>query len=275
MRARPHWPKQSNWLCTLLFFTHVAVGGEIEGIIKDPQGELISGAVFVVAGTHQRARIYAWCVFGLRDSSPAEVEIHINALYHNHANLRVQVGSDTRLEFTLARSPREIIDITALPWHASDLESATPVDVVTSDALRDRPSATLGDVLRNQLGVHSTSYGPVASSPVIRGLEGPRVLVTQNGLDAGDASRIGPDHAVATETSTAEQIEILRGPATLLYGSGAIGGVVNVVDGRIPQDNATLGRWQMQRDTVADENLIAGSLTTGTGDIAEIGRAHV
>lgn len=268
MRARPHWPKQSNWLCTLLFFTHVAVGGEIEGIIKDPQGEPISGAVVEVAGTHQRARTDAEGVFVLRDLSPAEVELHIKAPYHNHANHRVQVGRDTRLEFTLARSPLEIIDITALPWHASDLESATPVDVVTSDALRDRPSATLGDVLRNQLGVHSTSYGPVASSPVIRGLEGPRVLVTQNGLDAGDASRIGPDHAVATETSTAEQIEILRGPATLLYGSGAIGGVVNVVDGRIPQDNATLGRWQMQHDTVADENLIAGSLTTGTGDIA-------
>src|SRR5690625_4420353 len=140
MRARRDWPKQSHWRCTVLISTHVAARGEIERLTKAAQGEPISGAVVEVAGTHQRARTDAEGVFVLRDLSPAEVELHIKAPYHNHANHRVQVGRDTRLEFTLARSPLEIIDITALPWHASDLESATPVDVVTSDALRDRPS---------------------------------------------------------------------------------------------------------------------------------------
>src|SRR5690606_28756087 len=95
-----------------------------------------------------------------------------------------------------------------------------------------------------------------------------RVMVTQNGFDAGDASRVGPDHLVATEASTARQIEILRGPATLLYGSGAIGGVVNIVDDRVPQDNLTKGEWQLQHSDVADENLVSGQVTSGVRDFA-------
>lgn len=256
------------WLCILSMTAQAAVAGEVEGIIRDALGEPIPGAVVEVVGTHQRSRTDAQGAFVLQNLSAREVELHIKAPYHNHLNRRVQVGSDTPVEFTLARSPMEIIDVTALPWHASDLESATPVDVLAGDTLRNLQAATLGDTLRNQLGVHSNYFGPVASSPVIRGLEGPRVLIAQNGLDAGDASRVGPDHAVATEASTAQQIEILRGPATLLYDSGAVGDVVNIVDARVPQDNATLGSWQVQHDTVADENLVAGSLTSGFGDFA-------
>src|SRR5690606_5939263 len=117
-------------------------------------------------------------------------------------------------------------------------------------------------------GVHSSYYGPVASSPIIRGMDGPRVLITQNSLDAGDASRVGPDHAVATEASTARQIEILRGPSTLFYGSGAIGGVVNIVDDRVPQSNETEGEWRVEHNSVADDKLVSGSVTTGTGNVA-------
>jgi iron complex outermembrane receptor protein len=107
----------------------------------------------------------------------------------------------------------------------------------------------------------------VASSPIIRGLEGPRVLITQNGLDAGDASRVGPDHAVATEASTARQIEILRGPATLFYGSGAIGGVVNIVDDRVPQGLDTYGEWRLEQDSVANDKLVSASGNTGIGNM--------
>src|SRR5690606_9207090 len=131
-----------------------------------------------------------------------------------------------------------------------------------------RQASTLGETLKHQVGVHSSYYGPVASSPIIRGLEGPRVLIAQNGLDAGDASRVGPDHAVAAEASTATQIEILRGPATLFYGSGAIGGVVNVVDDRVPQSTDTMGEWRVQHDDVANDKLASGSITTGAGNIA-------
>lgn len=162
----------------------------------------------------------------------------------------------------------EVIEVVALPWHASTLESAQPVSVLDGEALARRQSSTLGETLAQEVGVHTNYFGPVASSPIIRGLSGPRVLITQNGLDAGDASRVGPDHLVSTETSTAEQIEVLRGPSTLFYGSGAIGGVVNIVDGRVPQDTVPTGQWHVKHNDVADEDLVSGSFTGGAGQWA-------
>ncbi len=130
----------------------------------------------------------------------------------------------------------EVIVITASPLARTALASAQPVTVMAGDSLRERQAHTLGETLSKEPGINATHFAGVASSPIIRGLDGPRVKITQNGLDSADVSRGSPDHAVTTETSVAQQIEILRGPATLLYGSGAIGGVVNVVDNRIAQD---------------------------------------
>lgn len=129
----------------------------------------------------------------------------------------------------------EVIVINASPLARTELNSAQPVSVISGDELREKQAHTLGETLASEPGINSTHFARVASSPIIRGLDGPRVKVTQNGLDSADVSRGSPDHAVTTETSVAQQIEILRGPATLLYGSGAIGGVVNVVDERIAQ----------------------------------------
>ncbi|MBU2979981.1 TonB-dependent receptor [Alteromonas sp. C1M14] len=162
----------------------------------------------------------------------------------------------------------ENIIITASPLSRTILESSTPVSVLSGEELDKNQAATLGDTLANVPGVHSTYYGPVASSPIIRGLDGPRIKVVQNGLDASDASRVGPDHQVSTETSTASQIEVLRGPATLLYGSGAIGGVVNVVDNRLPSERqeGLSGEVFAQYDNVADSKTVSTDLNVGTGD---------
>lgn len=162
----------------------------------------------------------------------------------------------------------ETITINATPLSSTSLTSALPINVLSSDELRMKQASTLGETLKNEVGVHSTYYGPVASSPIIRGLDGPRVLVTQNGLDAGDVSRVGPDHVVASETSTATQIEVLRGPATLFYGSGAIGGVVNVVDSRIPTSTDTLAEWLLQYNSIANENQASINLQSGMGQVA-------
>ena len=93
---------------------------------------------------------------------------------------------------------------------------------------------TLGDTLQGQLGVHSASFGPGVGQPVIRGQSGKRVQVLQNSIFVADAANLSPDHANGIEPLLADSIEVVRGPATLLYGSGAIGGVVNVLDQRIP-----------------------------------------
>ena len=131
--------------------------------------------------------------------------------------------------------------------------------------LRNKAKPTLGETLKGLPGVNASYFGPVSSSPIIRGLDGPRVKITQNGLDSSDASRIGPDHATSNDSLAAEQIEVLRGPATLLYGSGAIGGVVNVVDNRIPTDNIEhlTGAVEYSHDTVSNANTYAAKLETG------------
>ncbi len=162
----------------------------------------------------------------------------------------------------------ETLLITASPLNRTVLQSSTPVSILSGEELDQNQAATLGETLKNMPGVHSSFFGPVASSPIIRGLDGPRIKVVQNGLDASDASRVGPDHQVATETSTATQIEVLRGPATLLYGSGAIGGVVNVVDNRLPtqRQEGLTGEVFAQYDNVADAKTLSTDLNVGSGD---------
>ena len=109
----------------------------------------------------------------------------------------------------------------------------SPNKVLSGDELQNKLGNTLGSTLANELGVSATGYGSGASRPVIRGLEGARVQILQNGLSVGDVSSISPDHAVANPMQNTHQIEILRGAAALMYGSGSSGGLVNVINDRI------------------------------------------
>ncbi|MGP9802096.1 TonB-dependent receptor [Rheinheimera sp. NSM] len=241
----------------------------ISGVVTDENGQPVAGAEISVVGENQRVFTDENGRFVVSKLLAAEAELHIEARRFGHRNFHFTVPQQglNDVSLTLLSSTIEVIDVKASPFHASATESALPVSVLAGDALKMRQASTLGDTLKNEVGVHSNFYGGVASSPIIRGLDGPRVLITQNGLDAGDASRVGPDHSVAAEASTATQIEVLRGPATLFYGSGAIGGVVNVVDERIPTDNTSRAEWMLQRGSVNNEKLAAGSLVTGVDNI--------
>jgi iron complex outermembrane receptor protein len=129
-----------------------------------------------------------------------------------------------------------------------------------------RPS--IGETLAREPGVSSTSFGPQASAPVIRGLSGDRVRVLTDGIGTLDLSGSGPDHAVAINPLTAERIEVLRGPAALLFGSSAIGGVVNVIDTRIPRhlpDGGVGGDALLGYGTAADERLANGAIDVSAG----------
>lgn len=108
-----------------------------------------------------------------------------------------------------------------------------PAKVLSGDELRDKLGGSLGDTLSKELGVSASAFSAAASRPIIRGQEGARVQILQNGMGAADVSALSNDHAVAGEFSNARQIEILRGPAALLYGSGASGGLINIVNDKI------------------------------------------
>ena len=125
------------------------------------------------------------------------------------------------------------IVVTGIRRRAGDVLGG--LSVLDSEELARELRPSLGETLARQPGVSATSFGPAASRPILRGLSGDRIRVLTDGIGSFDVSASSPDHAVAINPLTAERIEVLRGPSALLYGSSAIGGVVNVIDRRIPR----------------------------------------
>ena len=150
-------------------------------------------------------------------------------------------------------------------------EMTTPTAVLEGDELVLRREATLGETLGSEPGITSSHFGAGASRPIIRGMDGPRVKVLSDGAELHDASTISPDHAVASEPLLATQIEVLRGPSALVYGGGAVGGVVNVLDGKVPTaipQKGIEGSAELRANTGAGEGAGAFSLTGGAGNLA-------
>lgn len=144
---------------------------------------------------------------------------------------------------------------------------AQPTSVLAGDTLAKKQAASIGETVSQELGVSSSYFGPVASRPVIRGQYGERVRVLSNALDSLDASALSEDHAVSVSSLLAESIEIVRGPATLLYGSGAAGGLVNVVDNRIarkPLEAPFSGGVLLGTDSAIGKESLGGRIAFGT-----------
>jgi len=153
------------------------------------------------------------------------------------------------------------------PFHKIVTESALPVGVLSGEELSKRVANSLGETLKGELGVHSASFGPGVGQPVIRGQSGKRVQILQNSVFVADAANLSPDHANGIEPLLADSIEVVRGPATLLYGSGAIGGVINVLDQRIPNrlfDSPELVIEQ-SHNSVSDEDKSVFGLNASKG----------
>jgi iron complex outermembrane receptor protein len=242
----------------------------IEGVVLNNKGKVVNNATVEVEGSDLKVTTDENGKFVITELKNGLKELHIVAPGYAHLHRDITIINDEKqsVTFNLKRSPIEVIDIEATPIHMSAMESASPVSVLSGEQLRRQQAATLGDSLEKLPGVNTNFHGKVASTPIIRGLSGPRVLITQNGLDVSDVSRVGPDHSVASEASTAQQIEVLRGPATLFYGSGAIGGVVNVVDNRLPTDSTTRGEWNLEHNSADNQKVASFNATTGTDSVA-------
>ena len=115
-----------------------------------------------------------------------------------------------------------------------DQDSATPAVVLSTLKIETMSQGNVGDLLAEVPGVSSSYFGPNAGRPIVRGLEGDRVKITQNGTATLDASSVSPDHAISADPLTIRQIEVLRGPAGLLYSTSILGGVINLIDNRVP-----------------------------------------
>ncbi|KIQ98212.1 TonB-dependent receptor [Lysobacter sp. A03] len=187
-------------------------------------------------------------------------------------------AADTAATAPQAHDPdHEPVDLSAvhvrasvLPGTAEDL--ARPVEVLAGERLDAAKASSLGETVNKLPGVQSSYFGPGVGRPIVRGFDGARVQVLSDGLGSGDVSTVSADHAVSIEPFLANQIEVLKGPSTLLYGSGAIGGAVNVIDGRIPETVTTeplQGRAELRAGTVNDEKtgMLRLDGTSASGDL--------
>jgi iron complex outermembrane receptor protein len=162
--------------------------------------------------------------------------------------------------------PDQAIVITGTRRHTQDVLGS--VSVLDSAQLNRDIKPSLGDTLASLPGVSASSFGPSASRPIVRGLAGDRVRVLTDGIGSLDLSSSDPDHAVAINPLTAEQIEVLHGPTALLYGSSAIGGVVNVIDRRIPRRfpaDSVSGEADASYATAAKERSVSGTIDIPLG----------
>ncbi|MDP1955487.1 MAG: TonB-dependent receptor [Polaromonas sp.] len=176
------------------------------------------------------------------------------------------LGSTTVLAQTPAPT-LETITVTGNPLGSTDL--ITPATQYSGDGLLLRAKTTLGETLDGTPGVSSTYFGPNASRPIIRGLDGDRIRILSNGGGSLDASSLSYDHAVTSDPLSMERIEVLRGPGALLYGGSAVGGVVNVIDNRIPREAQFDDKGGISGKV--DINAASGNSERGKGVLLEAG----
>jgi iron complex outermembrane receptor protein len=191
--------------------------------------------------------------------------------------------SSRRTEVTVAATAGPSVDVTVDPdLHFGDVVSVSaeaprsqfeafqPTSVLTGQDLAKQLEMSIGATLENQPGLAARSFGPAPARPVIRGLDGDRVLILQDGQRMGDLSSQSGDHGVTVNPAAAQRIEVVRGPATLLYGANAIGGLVNVITDEIPnqpQQGAT-GNFTVDMGSAASEGGGAADVLVGNGRFA-------
>lgn len=160
------------------------------------------------------------------------------------------------------------VTVTANPFQRQADELVQPVEVLSGSVLDRKRKATIGETLEGELGVSSADFGPGVGRPVIRGQGGARVLVLENGIASMDVSTVSGDHAVSIDPALADQVEIIKGPATLIYGSAASAGVVNVVNPRLREkfEDGLHGNFDASYGDNADERQGALGVVYGWGE---------
>lgn len=188
------------------------------------------------------------------------VLVALTAIFSNHS---IAAEIDTSIDLPS-------IAVTGNPLGINSDELVVPVSVLSGRELSLKRESTLGDTLNGIPGVAATHFGPNSSRPVIRGLDAERIRIMQNGVGVIDASSLSFDHAVTIDPLVIEQIDVVRGPAALLYGGSAVGGVVNAIDHRIPTEKleGIVGRAEARTGGADSQNNLAGVVDAGNGAIA-------
>ena len=206
--------------------------GRITGTVSYGDNVVVHNATVEIAQTRQATETAKDGSFEISGLAPGRytVLVHLEGFSDESRVVDVAEGETVELQFKLQiASLKEQVTITASGTEISVFDSFQSVNSVGATALTKKASTSLGEVLDGETGVAKRSFGPGSSRPVIRGFDGDRVLVLENGVRTGSVGSQSGDHGETVDPLSAERIEVVKGPGTLLYGSNALGGVVNVV----------------------------------------------
>jgi iron complex outermembrane receptor protein len=229
---------------------------------------VVVGALVLLEETGQTAVTGADGTFRLEGVRPGRIHLRITAESFAPARAEIDVA-ESGATVPVALEPElhytEVVSVGPRPRDPFEAYQAT--SVLSGQDLSVKTEASLGELLKTEPGVAQRSLGPTASRPVVRGLDGDRVLILENGQRTDDLSSQSGDHAVSINPLAATRVEVVRGPATLLYGANAIGGLVNVVSDVIPMAPATRphGAAQVELGSGAAEAAGAADYSIGNG----------
>ena len=244
-------------------------GTTISGTLVDSVTlQPIPNAIVVIEELRREVRADAQARFTFERIPPGEYHLSIRADgYSSRRTEAVVAATPVTLDLTIDPELHYAEVVSVGPTARSAFEAYQATSVLAGQDLTKALSSSLGDTLANQPGVASRSLGPAPSRPVIRGLDGDRVAILEDGQRMGDLSSQSADHGVTVNPAAAHKIEIVRGPATLLYGANAIGGLVNIIKDQIPTGPHTgyEGGFVSDFGTGAREGGVSGDMLWGNG----------
>ena len=247
-------------------------GTQVSGrLINSLSGEPIPGATITIEELKREVTSGPDGTFTFDNVPPGIYHLAVHAQGYSSRRTEVAAAAGGKpLDLTVDPELHFEEVLSVSPEARSQFESFQPTSVLAGQELSKKLEMSLGATLESQPGVASRSFGPAPARPVVRGLDGDRVLILQDGQRLGDLSSQSGDHGVPINPAAAQRIEVVRGPATLLYGANAIGGLVNVITDEIPTRpmTGTSGNFTFDLGTAANEAAAAGDVHVGNGTFA-------
>jgi iron complex outermembrane receptor protein len=255
--------------------------GRITGVVVNADSdEPLPAARVQLVEVHRELLTRSDGTFALTNLPPGTYTLVAEQLGFDRHTQELEVApgatATVRIELHVGAIRLDEIVVTGSITRRGGREVLAPVSVVSGAELDRNLTGTVAGTLERQPGIAVTGIGPATARPVIRGLGGDRILMLEDGVRPGDMSSTSSDHAVAVDPATAQQIEVVRGPMSLLYGSSALGGVVNVVRGEIPgsRPDSPNGSFTLQGSTVNDGVSGGGFTSFAAGPLALRGEAN-